>query len=88
MGAGSPMGRDGTPVTMRTRRLFLAGGLVALLALGTAGCASNASLSASSLTTLSVPTSDAGAQQECVSLGISAADCTQALNALHGAGLP
>lgn len=86
---GTPAtGDDGGGLVRNRRRVILVGGALAVLSLGLAGCASNGPLSASSLTTLSVPTSAAGVQQECVNLGISASACSQAVGALQGAGVP
>jgi hypothetical protein len=74
-------------VTTRLRNSILLIGAVALLAIGASGCANGASVSGSSLT-LSVPNSDASAMQDCLNLGVSSAQCTAGLNALHGAGIP
>jgi hypothetical protein len=74
-------------MTRRMHHAIVLTGIVALVGVGAAGCANSASVTAGGVT-LSVPTSDASALQACEKLGISTDQCTQALRAVHGAGLP
>lgn len=72
----------------RMRRAILASAVAGLVALGACGCASTVPFSTSSLKRLRVPTSAAGVQQLCHTVGVSAVHCADAMNALKKAGLP